>query len=231
MRSFGRSGVFSIIFCLSFVGVAAAQEPVMDLKYTEPFCEYGRSSIDILLSELIKEPTQKGVIVLHPSMSDPVGPYKERDTIQNLLKFRRFDEKRIEILLGDPEIRPSTELWRVPTSKPHDLKGRPWDLSVADLSEPLLVHRKVWIDGIGCGLFEFSYEFFADVLKRNEEVAGRVIVRAATNASFEVSKRRILRELVGKYKVGLKRLEFAFVKDKNSDVEYWLLPSGYLEEL
>ena len=202
----------------------------MDQKYTEPYCEYGRSSIDILLSELVKEPAMKGVIVLHPSMSDPLGPYKERVTIQNHLKFRRFDQKRIEVLLGDAELEPSTELWRVPVSKPHGLQARSWDLSVSDLNEPLLVHRKVWIDGIGCGLFEFDHEFFADVLKRNDQVVGRVVVRARTNASFEVSKRRILRELVGKYKVGQKRLEFAFVKDKNDDVEYWLLPPGYLEQ-
>lgn len=219
----------SVVLLLCFVSGLPAQEPILDHKYTEPFCEYGRSAIDITLSELTKDPAMKGIVVLHPSVGDPVGPYKQRVAIQNLLKFRRFDEKRIEILLGEPELKPSTELWRVPINKAHDLKSRPWDLSVSDLNEPLLVHRKIWIDAIGCGLFEFDHEFFANLLRRNEDVIGRIVIRAATTARLELVKRRISTELNSKHKVGQKRIEFAFVKDKNDDVEYWLLPPGYLE--
>ena len=205
----------------------SGREPKLVHKHTEHFCEYGRGSIDLFLSDLLKDEKAKGVIVLHPSISDPLWPYKEKGTIENHLAFRRFDAKRVEILLGEPELVSSTEQWLLAQDATGGFKTLPWDMSMANLKQPLMVHSKTWVDGIGCGLFEFNHAFFADILRKNPSFVGRVVIRENSAAKFEAAKERVLQDLVGRRnKVPPGQLEVAFLKYAGSDVEYWLLPAN-----
>lgn len=194
-------------------------------RYEQPFCEYGRSSIQGLMMELKADMTANGRIILHPSVSDPVWPYKERAGIINLLAFHRFDGARIEIILGEPEIRTSTELWLLPGEAQRFAEAKPWDMSIT-IAKPLLVHANTWVDGIGCG-FSFDHAFFANALRANTDLGGRIVIRDVSNAAFEAKKKKISKDLTSRNGLSSKHIEFAFLKDKKSDVEYWLVPADH----
>lgn len=179
------------------------------------------------MMDLKADVTAKGRIILHPSVSDPLWAYEEKAAIINLFAFHRFDGKRIEIVLGEPEIRTSTELWLLPGDALRYAEAKPWDLSIT-IAKPLLVHSNTWVDGIGCGLCQFDHAFYISLLKTNTDLGGRIIIRDVSNSAFEAKKRILAKDLFGpRKKISSKRVEFAFLKDKNIDVEYWLFPANH----
>lgn len=217
-----------ILFILTSLLPVSADGQELIHKYSEPFCEYGMGTVDILLSELQQDMTANGVIVLHGTSEDPLFPYMERKTILNHLRFRRFDERRIVFSLGAPEPKTSTELWKVPTDRVAKFEGKPWDLSLSDLQKPVLVYSEEWTVAIGCE-FVFSHEFYAQFLDKNPDLVGRIIIQDRSKGKYQKARARIEKEMIKKSKIHPGRLEFVFRPNEVSNVEYWYFMANRFE--
>jgi hypothetical protein len=189
-------------------------------------CEWQTSYIDLLLSELQNKPALKGVIVIHGH--DPVFPYRNKLTIRNHLMFRKFDESRIEIVLGKREAKTRLELWTMPENEIGKLKSEQWNYKINDWTQPTLVHFQSWVDGIGCGEYEPDLKFYSKFLLANDDLKGRLIIRTSSNARFRNVKARLTNEF-NKLKVPRSSLEFGYIASSREDVEYWYFPKSYFD--
>ena len=221
-----RSVSFSVFFFLLLFGASANAQAVKVHEFEGTNCESQRADVDVLLIQLADSPSSKGVIVFHGVYNDPVTPFKQRATIINHLRFRKFDIDRIVFVLGERERKFRTELWKMTGDDFERFTGGDWDLKRAELMNPVIVHADSWLDGIGCGFYVPDLKFYSEFLIANENISGRVIIRGRSNASFKKIKTRIMNELITKYKVSKTRVEFAYIKDEWPDVEYWYLPSN-----
>ena len=223
IKILGAVSVRIFIFVLiSGMSVLAQAEKVHEFEGTN--CESQRGDVDVLLIQLAKTPSSKGVIVFHGEFSDPIMTYKQKATITNHLRFRKFDIDRIVFVLGESERVFRTELWKTTDDDLERFTGRDWNFRLTELTAPVIVHANSWVDGIGCGFYLTDLKFYSEFLIANENISGRVIIRDKSVTRFNRVKARIEAELIKDYKVPKNSLEFAYIKDEWPDVEYWYLP-------
>ncbi|MBX3290035.1 MAG: hypothetical protein KF855_11895 [Acidobacteria bacterium] len=189
-------------------------------------CDRQRSQIDNFILRLGESPDSKGVIVIHGENSDPIIAYRQKMTIMNHLKIRRFNTDRILIFLGKNEPRLRTELWEATESEldGFSLIAREWDFKVRDFKQPILSSAESWTDGIGCS-YIFDLEFYSKFLFANKNLIGRVIIRDESIRKFNSVRTKLTKDLLEKYRVSQNQLEFGFIQSKTSDIEYWFIPS------
>lgn len=218
--------VLTLCFLLNYAEAQESSRAVMIDSSEFVNCEWQRGYIDLLISELQNKPALKGVIVIHGH--DPVFPYADKLTIRNHLGFRKFDESRIEIVLGKREAKTRLELWTMPENDISEFKSEQWNYKITDWMQPTLVHSQSWVDGIGCGEYQPDLKFYSDFLLANNDLKARLIIRTGSIARFRNVKARLTEELM-KLKVSRSSLEFGYVPSSRDDVEYWYFPKSYFD--
>lgn len=210
-----------------FSSFAAAQDVVKidDVEYVN--CEHQRSVLDNLLTMLEHDPDSGGLIVIHGTDADPIFPYKQRESILTHLNFRSRSgmatADKVELVFGKNTSKLSLELWRIFDGGAKEFVSRPWDHKLPQLKQPLFVYNDRQIDAIGCGEYIPTLEFYSNFLLAND-LAGRVIIKDGSYSNYKKRRKAIAEDLVRKYKVPQKNIEFAFMESQESDAEYWLMP-------
>ncbi len=214
---------FSVLFL--FGSIAEAQA-VKVHEFGEVGCEYERSAVDILLTELNEFPTLRGLIIIHAENHDPIPAYKQKSAITDHLRFRKFDTDRITFVLGKSEPKFRTELWKLSENEIGRFSGVAWDFELTKLTTPVIAYAESWIQGGNCGFYASDLKFYSDFLNANSRLTGRVIIRDKSFGRFRTIRARIVKELTTKFKVSSSQLEFAFIQDVSPDIEYWYIPGN-----
>ncbi len=219
----------SLFLLVLFGSLASAQEAVKidDIEYVN--CEHQRSVVDNLLTTLEHNSGADGVILIHGTEGDPVFPYKLRESILTHLNLRSRSgmatADKVELVLGENATKAGFELWKVPDGATKIFAGRSWDHKLPRLNRPLFVYNDNRTDAIGCGEYIPTSEFYSNFLLASD-LLGRVIIKDSSYSNYKKRRKAITEELVKKYRVPQKNLEFAFMESEESDAEYWLMPKS-----
>lgn len=185
-------------------------------------CDDLSHRIDKLMVNLNNDSSSVGYVVIYGSRNDPFYKYFQEHQLKTFIRFRNFDIKRIKFLHGGDEENLRTQLWKSSDniSKP-DVKEIEWNYKLPPAMKPLKMHMDSWISEVCDEIF--SLEYYSKFLRANPNIRGNIVIIGSNMDKFHKVENNLSRKLTGKYKVSRHQLKFFYVKNRNSDVEYWLV--------
>jgi len=217
-----------LIFLLAFQCIFAQEKAkaVLIDDFSDQGYDQIRGRIDNLLVEIRKNSNSKGSIVIYGSKKFPLNKYFHEIQIKKHIEYRNFDMSRIVFLHGEDGndgkyVR--TQLWLIPSGADFPLFSEgDWNYKLPETTKPFIFHRNSWIYEVG---FEtFSLEFYSKFLKADSSLNSNLVVYEKSFGDYHLAVNKLRKDLVNKYGVRPKQLNFFFTKSNKSDVEFWFVP-------
>ena len=204
------------------------------VRTQEPLDEFGRLTCEDLQARtyglgdaLEKNPQSTALVLLYPRHGELARTERDRTSIYRILRRGGFDTSRVKFFRGPEGDEPRGIIWVAPPgfdmTKVTTL-GDPWPYEPPnrDLSKPFLFDRESEL-GV-CEMFVPAD--YADLIKNNPGVIGKIIVHADGKFSRGAIGRQWISTFVDKYQIPRSRLRLIFGKPTKFEeyAEFWIAP-------
>jgi hypothetical protein len=223
----------AILICLVLLKISYSQEissaVLIDELETSPCGEYW-ARMDGFFVALDKDPLSKGYIVIYGRDKELLRNLTYEGLTNGIIKFRKFDKNRIEIVRGVLGEQRKIQFWKVlPGQSAPEFRKADWSYYVPASTKPFIFDKYSWIGMAACPSSPSPLKNYADLLLANQTARGHLVVRAKTNRKIRETEKEVLNELVGNYKLPRSRLKIFHVKEikyqsAEADVEFWFVP-------
>lgn len=227
-----QSFTFLIFISFAILGHASiAQEPPLESGSRELIFEFGefpcdgfRGNIDILISEIQRNPSWGGIVVNSGVEEDAMSALMREEMIRNHIEFRGFDSSRIRYERTTAK-ELNTQFFHVALSSLSPVTNR--DYRLRGISGPVTITDYDFDDL--CPPFEYL-EFFGSVLEQNPASSATILVRDRTFQLADKRRRKLIKSLVTERKIDKNRIK-TFLTEKpdfnygnDAYVEYRFIP-------
>lgn len=205
-------------------GQGAASSNLVD-SFGRINCGDAQARTDNFISELWNNPMAGGVINVSPDAEDPVPAFVLLQEITSQLRVRRFDESRINILIGPPRSETSIQFVReLPgdSSRLPEPNLPPAEYDRTPPRRPLKFGSSILEEGPVCGSSAYDPNVFALAVNQIPTVKARVVVRARNAASAKKIRAEIRETLEKRMRSGT--ITYVNMMSRNEGVELWLDP-------
>lgn len=186
-------------------------------------CEFVKAITDSFIQEIGYEPDARGFIVIRPDKK----LFNSAVWQEKVINFRTYNNERIKIVRAAPQDNYKIEFWKVPAgATTPDFKAADWNTTPYDFSKSFLSDSADELNICPT----FIPELYADVLKQNSSVRGRIVIYESKDSLVGLSRTALLEEwitpLTEKFKLRRNRFKLIFGKSKKglTYVEYWIVP-------
>ncbi len=221
-----RRFLFAFLISLAAFQFCFSQEkPKAELidEFGEVGCDELTAHLDVLFIDLMNDPNSKGYIIIYGDTKQPLRKYTYEKIIEEYIKLRKFDRSRIEFIHGKDKQTLRTELLKVSVDAdelPFDEES--WNYVLPQTFKSTMFHADSWISEVCPEVF--GVELYSNFISANPNLRGHLVIYDKSVKEFRKTEIDLLNQLVKKYKVSRNQLKFFFVKRKESDIEYWLVP-------
>lgn len=222
--------IFLFLILLATFQVFLSQEKLKAIlvqEFGDVNCDESSAIIDVLFTNILNEPNSKGYIVIYGSNEKPLKKYLYEMEFKADIMFRNFDTSRIIFLHGKNEKNIRIQFWKVPASadKPDFVEGD-WNYRMPQDTKSLLLFKDSWIAEV-CHA-SYDIKLYSKVLLANPQLKGQMVIYAKSARNFYQTEKSLLNALVSQNKIPRNQLKFFYIRRKNSDVEFWLVPKSKL---
>lgn len=238
MRNIRKSLIAGMVILLG-AGYLPAQETSQNaekakLLFSYPTktsgCEHRMWVIFDFLSELSKNPSAQGYVVVYPPASPHWIGQNRVNQVHSQIKYYKFDPSRVTIEKGDPQVNAQTEFWIVPPGAENPPRKKS-DVTVAgapitQLTAPKNFSEENGDECTGGRVWLRWLDGYAAEMNYGWTYPGRIVIYTKNLTTFRELKKELV-ESLEVYGVSAKRLTFVrkpIPLDGEETVELWILP-------
>ena len=180
-------------------------------------CDGFRGRIDILLSELQRNPGWDGIVINMGRGEDEIWAVMREEMIRNHITFRGFDASRITYS-RQPADEFKTQFFRVPSSHPEQSDFSK-NYVLASVTTPVVLEDYDFDDL--CPPLN-DLQLFATLLEQNQAARATILVRGRTLREARKKEKEVSHYLIDERKIAPSRLKL-FLTEK-PDFDYGMDP-------
>lgn len=189
-------------------------------------CEDLRIHTSFFLTELSKESNSKGYAVIYEGKDGQNPSSWFEQALIGSIYVHRFKRELLQVVYGEKREHFEVEFWKVPVDaeKPKYLTESPfYKISNLTLTKPFVFGVDAE-DEMVCPTF--SRQIFADVLKANTNLKGRIVIFNLPKSQKKEIVENFSKLLSKDNKIPRNQYDFFFTKDRRGwyFIEFWLLP-------
>lgn len=191
-------------------------------EFGETYCDELSARIDAFYREIISAQNSKGYIIVYGDKNKPLEKYLNELSTKEIIIFSKYDMSRIVFLHGIDNETIKTQFWLVPAGadKPIFTEGN-WNYTLPQTTKSFIFYKSSWVGEDCPSNFNIIYSKF---LLANPDLHAHLVVYEKSAKDFRRTKKDLFSELVNQNKVSPNQIKFFYLKRKNPDVEFWLIP-------
>ncbi len=191
-------------------------------------CSHFRSSLDLFMQELAKEPNSKGYVVNAGPKEKLVSIIWREELGKAQIELRQFESSRISFdrSISDGKVR--TQLWKIPTGgEQPDVVNKDNSLSLAGRDKPFLLIEDNFFNDSECPDANYT-RVFARFLHANPGSRGNLVIFGDTLRELRSREKTVTRamahEKIGENRIRVFRRLHRYNPEHPKGIEYWYLP-------
>ena len=191
-------------------------------EFGEASCEDISMRVHNLYRETIDQPGTIGFVVINPQKNRFNRAVRVKKLVEVILRFSKLDLNKIRVVRGHELDQLEVRMWIAqPGLNEPSYESVSWPEETYDLSKPF-VYGATFIDEV-CQTF--MPELYADLIKANPNIRGRVVIYPYPGLSKWKMAEEWINTLTKEYGIPRDRLRLYFGKPSyNINVEFWIVP-------
>lgn len=230
MNGVMRGILFLLALMPMLIGSARAQQaensPLQVDTFGQISCEDSRARADAFMAELSNDPDDRGSVIAYPGSTSALSTFRWLQDFLAQVRFRNFDMKRLDVVIGPVRKDKLIEFWRVPPGidapkpKPSDLEPR---IARPTVKKPTWFGSTISSEESGCVSMPFDIEAFSIALRNLQGVRGRITVKGPNANNALKRQRELLAEMRG-FGIEEPAVRTTFEKSRREVTELWIEP-------